>query len=80
MRRQVRIHPVFYSRLNLTGTAELRMRFLAGHLPGVERDLADDYDSQLRATDSRIDARIVIGAGDGMVCTVLADLDGDGSW
>lgn len=28
MRRQVRIHPVFYSRLNLTGTAELRVRFL----------------------------------------------------
>jgi hypothetical protein len=54
------------------------MRFLAGHLPGVERDLADDFDGQLRATDSRIGARIVIGAGDGMVYIVLADLDSDG--
>lgn len=35
MRRQVRVHPAFYARLNLTGTSELRVRFLVGHLPGI---------------------------------------------
>lgn len=78
MRRQVRVHPAFYARLNLTGTPELRVRFLAGHLPGVEEDFANDFDGQLAAIDGRSDVRMVIGVGDGMTYAVLADLDNAG--
>lgn len=78
MRRQVRVHPALYARLNLTGTPELRVRFLAGHLPGVEEDFANDFYGQLSAIDGRDDVRMVIGVGDGMTYAVLADLDDDG--
>lgn len=78
MRRQVRIHPVFYARLNLTGTADLRVRFLAGHLPGVEEDFAADFDGQLPAIEGHPTVRMVIGAGDGMTYAILADLDHNG--
>ena len=78
MRRQVRVHPVFYARLNLTGTVELRVRFLAGHLAGVEEDFAADFDGQLPAIEGHPEVRMVIGAGDGMTYAVLADLDQNG--
>ncbi|MDH3679896.1 MAG: hypothetical protein OEV40_08105 [Acidimicrobiia bacterium] len=73
------MHPAFYARLNLTGAPELRVRFLAGHLPGVEEDFANDFEGQLPAIDGRLDVRMVLGAGDGMTYAVLADLDDNGS-
>ena len=73
-RRAVRVHPVFYARLNLTGTPELRSRFLAAYLPGIVEDLAADFEGQLPAPD-RPGVRIVVGAGDGMLYAVTASLD-----
>lgn len=73
-RRAVRIHPVFYARLNLVGTPELRTRFLAAYLPGIVEDLALDFEGQLPAPE-RSAVRMVIGAGDDMIYAVTASLD-----
>ncbi len=73
-RRAVRIHPALYARLNLTGTSELRSRFLAAYLPGIIRDLGDDFESHMPASD-RPGVRIVVGAGDGMLYAVTASMD-----
>lgn len=59
--------------LNLTGTSELRSRFLAAYLPGIVEDLAADFDGQMPAAD-RSGVRIVVGAGDGMLHAVTASL------
>ena len=75
-RRAVRIHPVFYARLNLAGTPELRARFLAAYLPGIIEDLAVDFEGHLPAPQ-RPGVRMIIGAGDGMLYAVTASLDTD---